>query len=358
MTQPKTTLLRMVFFLGLVAAVVAVLLPGLRTTFASNPALNGLILGVLLFGVILNLRQVLLLRPEVAWVEARRRGQPALSGRLRLLAPMASMLGEPGTRISLSAMALRSLLDSIAARLDESRELARYMVGLLIFLGLLGTFWGLSQTVSSVGDIIRSLDVSGTDPAAMFDTLKSGLERPLGGMGTAFSTSLFGLAGSLVLGFLDLQAGRAQNTFYNELEEWLSTQTRLGSGALAEDQHVPAYIQALLEQTADSLDGLQRLIGRSEEGRLSANAGLSVLADRLSALTDQMRAESTLAKRESAGMDEATRAHIRSIDNRLEALLGEAVASRTELVSELRSEVRLLARTVAAAAAHEPAARS
>jgi hypothetical protein len=367
MTSPNSYLLRMAVFLALVAAAVTLLWSGLWGTFSYNPVLNGLILGVLLIGIGLNLRQVLLLKPEVAWVESWRRGQPALSGRLRLLAPMSSMLGERQERISLSAVALRSLLDSIAARLDESRELARYMVGLMIFLGLLGTFWGLSQTIGSVGDVIRTLDVSGTDPVAMFEALKVGLDKPLAGMGTAFSTSMFGLAGSLVLGFLDLQAGRAQNVFYNELEEWLSAQTRLGAGTIAGDQHVPAYIQALLEQTADSLDGLQRVIGRSEEGRMSANAALGTLADRLSALSDHMKVEQSLMLKlgegqmdlrpvlarladGSGGLDEASRTHLRNIDGRLEMLVGETVAIRNELVTELRSEFRLLARTIAAAA--------
>jgi hypothetical protein len=375
MTRPNSYLVRMATFLALVVAVGAMLWPGLAAAFAYNPALNGLILGVLAIGIVLNLRQVVLLTPEVAWVEARRCGQPALSGKLRLLAPMASMLGERHDRISLSAMALRSLLDSIAARLDESRELARYMVGLMIFLGLLGTFWGLSQTIGSIGEVIRTLDVSGNDPVEMFDKLKTGLDQPLAGMGTAFSTSMFGLAGSLVLGFLDLQAGRAQNTFYNELEEWLSSQTRLGTGAVAEEQSVPAYIQALLEQTADSLDGLQRVVIRAEEGRASANAGLSALADKLSALSDHMRVEQSLMIKlgegqmemrqlltrlaeGGGGLDEVSRGHLRSVDGRLETLIGETVATRTELVSELRAEFRLLARTIAAAAATDPAERS
>ena len=367
MTRPNSYLLRMAVFLALVAAVAAVLWSGINVAFAYNPALNGLILSVLVIGIGLNVRQVLLLNPEVDWVETWRRGQPALSGKLRLLAPMATMLGERHDRFRLSAMALRSVLDSINARLDESRELARYMVGLMIFLGLLGTFWGLSQTIGSVGDVIRTLDVSGADPAEVFDKLKAGLEKPLAGMGTAFSTSMFGLAGSLVLGFLDIQAGRAQNTFYNELEEFLSSQTRLGAGPVGDDQTVPAYIQALLEQTADSLDGLQRVIARNEEGRMTANNSLNALADKMAALADHMRMEQSLMLKlgegqmelrpllgriadNVGGLDEVSRAHLRNMDAKLETLVHETVASRTELVSELRAEFRLLARTIAAAA--------
>ncbi|MGE5505778.1 MAG: flagellar motor protein MotA [Actinomycetota bacterium] len=368
-------LVRMAAFVAVVAAVAASLAPGLIKAFSHNPGLNGLILGVLVAGIALNFRQVLSLRPEAEWLESWRRGQPALSGQLRLLAPMASMLGERSGRMSLSAMALRSVLDSIGARLEEQRDLARYVVGLMIFLGLLGTFWGLSQTVGSVGEVIASLNMGGsTDPAAGFEALKAGMAKPLSGMGTAFSTSLFGLAGSLVLGFLDLQAGQAQNAFYNELEEWLAGQTRLGTGASAVaegDQTVPAYIQALLEQTADSLDNLQYVLSRGEEGRVAANAALRSLNDKLSILTEHMRAEQALMIKlgenqlemkplmarmadNVGGLDEATRLHIRNMDARLARLVDETVAGREALVGNLRSEFKLLARTIAAAAEDAP----
>ncbi|MGE5475111.1 MAG: hypothetical protein ACM3Q1_00510 [Bacteroidales bacterium] len=373
MTRPNRYLLRMAAFLAVVVAVAGLLAPGLIRAFMANPGLNGLIVGVFLVGIVMNFRQVLLLKPEVEWLETWRRGQPSLSGgRLRLLAPMSSMLGERQGRMSLSAMALRSLLDSIAARLDEGRDLARYFVGLLIFLGLLGTFWGLSRTIGSVGEVIASLSVSGSDAAGAFERLKSGLEAPLGGMGTAFSTSLFGLAGSLVLGFLDLQAGQAQNAFYNELEEWLAGQTRLGGGSAAVgdgDQPVPAYIQALLEQTADSLDELQRIMARGEESRISTNANIRALTDKLSTLTDHMRAEQALMIKlgeaqvemrpllvklaegtQSGGMDETTRTHIRNMDLALGRLVEETAHGHDELIAELRSEFKLLARTIAAVA--------
>ena len=373
MTRPNRFLFRMAAFLAAVAGVAVLLNEGLAQAFAHNPALNGLIFGVFLAGIVMNVRQVLLLRPEVEWLESWRRGQPALSGELRLLAPMATMLGERRDRMNLSAMALRSVLDSIAARLEEQRDLSRYVVGLMIFLGLLGTFWGLSQTVGSVGEVIGSLAVSSADPAAAFEGLKAGLAKPLNGMGTAFSTSLFGLAGSLALGFLDLQSGQAQNAFYNELEEWLAGQTRIGgsggpvSGGDEPGQSVPAYIQALLEQTADSLDNLQRVISRGEDNRGSVNTALTLLTEKLSTLTDHMKLEQTLLLKlgegqmetralltrlaeASNGMDDATRTHIRGMDGSLKRLVDETVASREELVTELRSEIRLLARTIAAIA--------
>ncbi len=157
---------------------------------------------------------------------------------------------------------MRSLLDGIFSRLDESRELSRYMTGLLIFLGLLGTFWGLLKTVSSVSDVIGNMTLGNGDMNLMFDQLKTGLAKPLAGMGTAFSASMYGLAGALVLGFLDLTAGQAQNRFFNELEEWLAGLTRLSSGVLAEGEggSVPLYVQALLEQTAENMESLQGVV--------------------------------------------------------------------------------------------------
>ncbi len=268
---------------------------------------------------------------------------------------------------------MRSILDGISASLDESRDLSRYLIGLLIFLGLLGTFWGLLQTVRSVADVISGLQVTGGEATQVFDSLKSGLSAPLSGMGTAFSSSLFGLAGSLILGFLDLQAGTAQNRFYNELEDWLSGVTRVSSGAagVAEgDQSVPAYIQALLETTADSLDNLQRTIAQGEATRGKTDAALSVLADRLTTLTDQMRTEQDLMVRlaqaqtdmqpvlhkladgagQGGGIDDATRSHIRNVDVYLARLVEETSTGRAQMVQELRSEIRLLARTIAARA--------
>lgn len=378
MTRPKRYLFRMIAFLIAVIAVAVFLKDGLILAFAHNPALNGLLIGVFLAGIVLNFRQVLQLSPELEWLESWRRGQPVLSGdKLRLLGPMARMLGERRDRMNLSAMALRSVLDSIAARLDEQRDLSRYLVGLMIFLGLLGTFWGLSRTVGSIGEVIGSLSVSGTgDPSEAFERLKAGLAQPLNGMGTAFSTSLFGLAGSLALGFLDLSAGQAQNGFYNELEEWLAGQTRIGgsggtglSGGDETQASVPAYIQALLEQTADSLDQLQRVINRGEDNRGGVNTAINLLSDKLSTLTDHMRAEQSLLLKlgegqietrtvlaklaenaGSGGIDDPSRSHIRAIDGSLKRLVEETVTSRQDLIAEFRAEIRLLARTIAAIA--------
>ncbi|MEK9725257.1 MAG: flagellar motor protein MotA [Rhodospirillaceae bacterium] len=381
MTRPHTYLIRMLAFLGAVGAVAVLLFPPMREFFLANAALNGLIVVVLILGIAYNFRQVQRLYPEVAWIEEFRRSQqnyvlrPAAPNEVhlpKLLAPMAAMMANRSS-LSLSAMSLRSLLDGIASRLDESRDLSRYIIGLLIFLGLLGTFWGLLETVGSISDVIGSLQVDGGDTTRIFSDLKSGLEAPLSGMGTAFSSSLFGLAGSLLLGFLDLQASAAQNRFYNDLEEWLSSVTRLSSGAIGSDgeQGVPAYVQALLEQTAESLENLQRTLARGEESRANADAGIHALAGTIETLTDQMRTEQALMKSLAetqvamkpilqqiadnsgraggAGIDDATQAHVRNLDVHVGRMVDELRTGRDDLVQQIRSEIKLLARTIAAA---------
>ena len=376
MTRPDRYLVRMVMFLVLVVVAAVLLYLPLIRAFQANAILNGMILGTLGFGILYAFRQVMMLRPEVEWVETFRRSDPGLSIQRepKLLAPMATMLGErTAGRMSLSALSMRSMLDSIHSRLDESRDLSRYLIGLLIFLGLLGTFWGLLETVGAVGKTIGSLSLAVGDFGSVFSDLKQGLQSPLNGMAIAFSSSLFGLSGSLVLGFLELQASQAQNRFYNDLEEWLSSYTRLssGSGIGEGDQSVPAYVQALLEQTADSLENLQRTIYRSEESRGSAQNTLMALVDKLSVLTDQMKAEQGLMVKlaenqmeirpvlqnlnnhlESleSGLDEASRGHLRNLDNYVVRLLAELSEGRNQTVAELRSEIKLLARTIAAMA--------
>ena len=377
MNQSRRFLLRMVLFLVLVAGLATWLGRPLVNAFMGNPAVNGVILGILIAGIIYIFRQVLLLDPELEWIENFRSRQTdddsatSTTRSPRLLGPMARMLGaQKGRRVSLSASSLQALLDGIASRLNETRETSRYLIGVLIFLGLLGTFYGLLETVRSVGDVIGALNIGSSDVARAFADLKSGLEAPLHGMGTAFSASLFGLAGSLVLGFLDLQAGQAQNRFYNELEESLSAFTRLSSGPLSDagDGSVPAYIQALLEQTADSLENLQRILARGEESRIGANATLASLTDRLGVLGEQMKAGQILMVRlaenqlelkpslarlaeaveNSLGHDDVLRNHLRNIEAYMARLSEDIVEGRSQTMSELRGEIRLLARTIAA----------
>ena len=371
MTRPRKYLIRMFVFVIAITGLCGFLILPMQGAFMANAPLNGLIVGVLVIGVIYNFRQVLMLYPEVAWIEGFQQNGTPLSEPQppKLLAPMATMVGDHKDRLSLSTLAMRSLLDGIVSRLDESRDISRYTVGLLIFLGLLGTFWGLLETVASISNVIGGLNVESGDSIAVFDDLKKGLKAPMAGMGTAFSTSLFGLGGSLVLGFLDLQANQAQNRFYNELEEWLSTVTRLATSSLLgeSDQPIPAYVQALLEQTAESLENLQQTITRGEESRISVDSNIIALGNKLETLTDHMRTEQTLMKSlaetqmemkpilakiaegsTAAGMDESTRSHIRNLDVYLTRLTEELSSGRKELVQQLRSEIKLLARTIAA----------
>ena len=376
MNHSRRFLLRMVLFLVLVAALAGALGRPLANAFLGNPGVNGVILLILVAGIVYIFRQVLLLDPETDWIESFRFQQAGDEDATidrpapRLLAPMARMLGtRQGRRVSLSATSLQTLLDGIASRLAETRETSRYLIGVLIFLGLLGTFYGLLETVRSVGGVLSALGVGGGDATRALADLKSGLESPLAGMSTAFSSSLFGLAGSLVLGFLDLQAGQAQNRFYNDLEESLSAYTRLSGGQLGDggEGSVPAYIQALLEQTADSLENLQRILARGEESRIDANATLANLTDRLGVLGEQMRAGQLLMVRlaenqlelkpsltrladvaeGSVGQDDMLRSHLRNIEAYLARLTEDVAQGRAQSVQELRAEIRILARTIA-----------
>ncbi|HEY9536757.1 MAG TPA: flagellar motor protein MotA [Kiloniellaceae bacterium] len=377
----QTYLLRMAVFLVLVAIAAAFIAPGLQDAFLANVWLNGLILLILLVGIVYSFVQVLRLRGEIYWLETLRResrGGLVFPGALsqesppRLLGPMVTMIGDRAGRLSLSTTSMRSLLDTIQARIEESHEISRYVVGLLIFLGLLGTFWGLLATVNSVGETIGGLSAGTGDVVTLFENLKGGLQAPLSGMGTAFSSSLFGLGGSLVLGFLELSSAQAHNRFLNELEEWLSSVTKLSSGGAFSgetEQPVSAYVHALLEKTADSLEQLQRTIARGEEDRASVNHNLAALTERLSNLTEHMRTEQsvmlsiaetqsslkTLLTRladagQDAGLDKASKGHIRNIDLRLERLSSDLAHGRDSTVEELRSEIRLLTRTLAAMA--------
>jgi hypothetical protein len=377
MNRSGRFLVRMAVFVLAVCALAGVLFGPLSTAFMGNPGVNGVILGILLIGIIYIFRQVLMLNPEIAWIEDFRerlanRDLTAPSGPApRLLASMARLLTtRQGGRVSLSATSLQTLLDGIGSRLDETRETSRYLIGVLVFLGLLGTFYGLLETVRSVGGVIGGLNVSSNDLARAFADLKAALGSPLHGMATAFSSSLFGLAGSLVLGFLDLQAGQAQNRFYNDLEEWLSTYTRLSSGGFGDggDGSVPAYIQALLEQTADSLENLQRILARSEESRIGANSALPGLIDRLGTLSEHMKAGQMLMVKlaenqmelkpsltrlatiaeNATGQDDVVRTHLRNIEAYMARLSEDLVEGRAQSVADLRGEIRLLARTIAA----------
>ena len=375
MTDPRRYLVRMVIFLVAVLVVAGVLFGPLIDAFMANPALNGVILGVAVIGILFVFQQVFLLAPEAAWIDSFRNNM-AMQRDPVLLAPVATLLNErqsSGRQSTLSAMSLRSLLDSISVRLEESRDISRYLIGLLIFLGLLGTFWGLLRTVGAVSQVIDGLSIESGDLGTVFSDMKTGLQSPLAGMGTAFASSLFGLAGSLVLGFLDLQLGKAQNRFYNELEEWLSSFTRLGGSSLIGDgEHsATAYQQALMEQTAESLDKLQRIMSRGEDDRRSNNAIMVSLVEKLSELTDKLETDrdmlqrmvkaqddlrpalTRLADASGGGRDEISRSHLRNIEAYMARMLEDSGNGRAQMTEELRGEIRLVARTIAALAEEE-----
>jgi hypothetical protein len=290
LSSPRIFLVRMLVFLILCSLVVVVLYRQIWTAFLANPGLNALIIGVLLIGIALAFRQVIRLFPEVNWVNGFRLADPGLAVERPpvLLAPMAALLGDRIGRMAISSQLMRGILDSIAARLDEARDMSRYMTGLLVFLGLLGTFWGLIETVGSVGNVINTLKPGG-DAAAIFDSLKEGLAAPLSGMGISFSSSLFGLAGSLVLGFLDLQTSQAQNRFYTDLEDWLSTTVR----DLVSDRDAPAGASAAGAVSFDlrsSIDRLRETIAEGGSSRATTHA-MANLAEAIQGMVQHMRTE-------------------------------------------------------------------
>jgi hypothetical protein len=328
LSKPQMFVWRMFLFVALASFIGIILYEAIVTAFNSNPALNGVILGTLGFGVIYTFQQVLRLYPEIRWVNNFRIADPGLTSEKPpvMLAPMATLLMRRQGQAALSATAMRSLLDSIASRLDESRETTRYLVGLLVFLGLLGTFWGLMQTVQSVGLTINTLGGNGEN-TAMFEELKNGLSAPLAGMGIAFSSSLFGLAGSLIVGFLDLQASHAQSRFYNELEEWLSGITELGQEGAATPAGQPAQLRfAILDMQRTMTDLAEKI----EQGMIRNNTGEAMLelSRGIDRLVKQMRAEQKVVREwvdEQAHQQNAI-AHVLREQNKLATILRDVAA--------------------------------
>ena len=290
LSSPRIFLFRMAVFVILGGLVAFLLNKQIKVAFMANPGLNAVIVAVLLIGIILSVRQVARLYPEIAWVNNFRLADPGLAVDRPpvLLAPMAAILGSRVGQMAMSAQLMRGILDSIATRLDEARDILRYMTGLLVFLGLLGTFWGLIETVSSVGNVIQGLKTGG-DAAGMFDTLREGLAAPLSGMGISFSSSLFGLAGSLVLGFLDLQSSQAQNRFYTELEDWLST-TVYDQGT--EPSHAAS---SLPFEVRGAVEKLREAVEQTGSGK-AASVAMANLAEAIQGLVHHMRTEQQMIR--------------------------------------------------------------
>jgi hypothetical protein len=289
----------MFVFLVLVGLLVAVLHQQLWDAMLNNLGLNVLICFVLLAGMLYAFQQVLRLYPEIRWVNAFRIADPglAISHRPVLLSPMATMLRDRTGSLSLSATSMRSIMDSIGGRLDEARDTGRYLVGLLVFLGLLGTFWGLLDTIQSVGKTISSLDSRAADSVTVFDELKNGLAAPLRGMGTAFSSSLLGLGGSLVLGFLELQASHAHGRFYNQLEEWLSGITELAPGGSQTSDFASHQLYEAVNEMHRAIADLSLRLGSTPvEGGVQGEAAVKELAKGVDQLVRQMRAEQKVVR--------------------------------------------------------------
>jgi hypothetical protein len=311
LSSPQVFLLSMLVFVAIAGFIAAILYRQISNAFHTNPGLNGLIVGVLCVGVLLSFGQVIRLFREVRWVNSFRAG--AETTEPVLLAPMKALLSRSST-MALTTSSMRSMLDSIANRLDESRDITRYLTGLLVFLGLLGTFWGLLSTIGSIGQTIQALDPGSGDTADVLDALKAGLSAPLAGMGTAFSSSLFGLSGSLVVGFLDLQAGRAQTRFYTELENWLSTVADLSS-----DIAVGPGTAAPTDEFRSLTERLRTLQENGGSNQRVATA-MANLADGISGLVKNMRNEQQIMRDWVEAQSEEQKAMRETLDRIAEAL--------------------------------------
>ena len=377
-SQPLRQIFLMVVACGLVAAGVWFVGPRIKAVFFENIVLNGVIVGVFCVGVIACFAQVLQLVSSVVWIEgfAAERTGHEMTRAPRLLAPLAALLRSRGARMQISSTSARSILDSVATRIEEARDITRYIVNLLIFLGLLGTFYGLATTVPAVVDTIRSLvPGEGEEVADIFPRLMGGLESQLGGMGTAFASSLLGLAGSLVVGLLELFAGHGQNRFYRELEEWLSTITRLGFAAgdagEAEGGDAGAMV-GVLSQMAGQMDALQSMLAQSDASRVKVDDRLGQVADAVEKLTRKMEAgdetaraltriadgqerlaallEANTSGADGAHVDAESRMRLRSIDVQLLRILEELSAGRQETLTDLRGDIAALTQTIRRAA--------
>ncbi len=374
-SQPFRQILLMVLVLVLVAVLGWFIYPLIAPVLAANPYLNGFILIVFGFGVVACFWQVMQLISSVSWIEGFALDRPGheFVRAPRLLASLSALLSTTRARRGLTSTSTGSILDSVATRLDEARDITRYIVNLLIFLGLLGTFFGLATTVPAVVETIRSLNPSESEEGiAVFDRLMSGLGDQMDGMGTAFSSSLLGLAGSLVVGLLELFAGHGQNRFYRELEEWLSSITRIGFSTEPDAQQSQSYsAQPVGEMGSLDLTEMRDLMIRSEERRLETDARLLALTETISRLSDRLEAgnsqsagmdtgafdrlaasQETLASSlndradEAGGMDGEARMRLRNIDVQLLRILEEMSAGRQDSVAELRAEIAALTQAI------------
>jgi hypothetical protein len=343
--MPWRYLIRMVVFLGLIGFLIYILQKPILDAFMANPGLNGLMGGVLLIGTLLAFIHVLRLTRDVRWARGVQLA-PDFNRPLRLkapflLAPTAALLKEDQGRAPLSPTMLRSLLDSLATRLDESREMTRYLAGLLIFLGLLGTFWGLLETVGAIGKVIGTMR-SGGDPSTLFDELKAGLATPLAGMGLSFSSSLFGLAGSLVLGFLDLQAGQAQRRFYTQVEDWLSPRVREENAVSSVQDGGRDHFTRLEQVLSYNLQALQTQVKAATTEPTGTSRAIVHLAEAVGGLVQQMRHEQQLIRdwvEAQAVREQAMTQEVRTLVNTLLSASITDDASRGQSMNDQKCEM-------------------
>lgn len=368
-SQPVRQVLMMLLVLGLTGFGCFLALPRVLPVFEANPYLNGFIAFVFVIGVVACFWQVWQLIQSVRWIEhfAKERERGFDSRAPLLLAPLATLLRSRNKRMQINTASTRSILDSVATRIDEAREITRYIVNLLIFLGLLGTFYGLATTVPALVDTIRGLaPQDGETGVEVFARLMDGMDNQLSGMGVAFASSLLGLAGSLVVGLLELFAGHGQNRFYRELEEWLSSITKLGfSSGEGEGHGDIGVVGAIIDQMVEQMDGLQLLFAKSEEGRAEIEYRLGQLSDTLERMTERMEATAPSAtafariadtqerlidvlthKTENEGLDAESRMRLRSIDVQMLRILEEVAAGRQETMAELRTDLNAIARAL------------
>ena len=358
-SQPIRAITTMLLVCALVGAGAWLISAEIIDILRTNPALNGLIGLVFLIGVLSCFWQVWILAQSVYWIENFVRGTPGTEEATppRLLAPLAALLRSRTARMSISASSSRSIQESVVQRIDEARDITRYLINLLVFLGLLGTFWGLATTVPAVVDTIRSLSPQeGESGLDVFGKLMGGLESQLGGMGTAFASSLLGLAGSLVLGLLELFAGHGQNRFSRELEEWLSSITRLGYAGDGESADQNA-LGMLVDHMAQQMEELQALQTQTEANRFHSEMKIAELVTVMTKLIDRIDAEkgqTALLRRmaegqeklvaalqggEGGGSDAESRMRLRSIDVQLLRILEEMAAGRQETLTDLKSDI-------------------
>ncbi|MCG8443262.1 MAG: hypothetical protein MI723_15780 [Caulobacterales bacterium] len=348
-TYPWTNLFWTLVFIGVVTSLIVWLFPQVREAFQANVFINGTILVVLAFGCLYALVQILGVFEAAGWLKKFQTASvyEDLSRPPAVIAPMAELLAQSPSEVRLNSVAARSMLDSVGARMGEAGEITRYLARLLIFLGLLGTFWGLLLTLGGVVEIVTELaNASEGDGsiAALFATI----QEPLEGMGTAFSSSIFGIAGSLVLGFLDLQASQAQNRFYNEVEDWLAKISRLGVANEGGGAGSAAYASAVLEQMADGLDELGRLLRKGEETRIRTAESMTFLSTELAALNDRLaRQEEALLQIRDKVADASMGHHLRNVDNTLQRFAADMTNDRDAGFREMRTELRALANAIA-----------